>query len=1173
MKAFLHFKSPRAYLDYLRNSRASIGKKTIKKRTRFMELTGMLLLVLVLQVKAASFGQKVTLSKKNASFTSILKEIRKQTGYFFIYNSEVLEKVRPVTVNFQNRELEDVLQELFKGQPFTYSIQDKIIAIKLKAASAAVASPKEVGAQVQTRTITGKVTSSEDNQPLPGITVLVKGTTVATSTDIDGKYSLNIPASAETLVFSAVGYQKKEVSITSAATIDIALAAEATEIEQIVVAYGTAQKRTLTNSVAKITSEDIQDRSITNINTALAGAAPGVQTNAGSGQPGEGPDVRIRGFGSMNLAMDPLYVVDGAPYEAPISNINADDIESISVLKDASSTALYGSRGANGVIIITTKKGSKTRSSLNVKLAEGVSGRALADYETVNAEQYFVLMWEGIRNENMKDKEWTPDNMLLAGTIASEKVASEEYLRNNPFNVPANQIVFPDGTFNPNAKLLYPDDLDWKKALKQTGRRRDYNVSYSGGNTNSDYFVSLGYLDEEGVLIGTDFERFSGRINVNMKPNKWLKSGVNLSANMSTQNYSNESSGINENPFLVDLMMGPIYPVHEHDPVTGEYILDGNGNKKYDMSDTRILYPGRNVVAETLLNQNNRKRYSITGRTYVGIDFLKNFNFTSNVSVTLNSLKQNVFDNPEVGDAKGMQGRVSRLNTFSTYINFNQLLTYSKSFGKHDINVLAGHESYSYNYDNNSMGASGMIVEGTNVLDNFTTITGLRSYETDYRTEGYLSRVEYNYDGRYSISASLRRDASSRFFEKNKWGNFWSAGVAWNIDREAFFRIDWVNFLKFRAAYGVAGNDAIDTYYGWPSLYDLGWNNGAEPGMLYSKVEKKDLTWETTKSLDAAIEFSLLKSRIGGTIEVYQRQTDNLLFDQNLPFTAGVPSWVINVGSIRNRGVELQLDFVPVKTKDFRWDATLNVSTLENSIQKLPPGYDGFVNGTKKWEVGGSRYDFWTRDWYGIDPTTGSNLYWADMDLIRSSGSTNWKLAENGDTVTTASGNARFGYFGSAIPDYYGSIRNTFTYKNFSLNFLIQYQLGGVIIDSDYQDLMTTGFYGRAVHVDMLNRWQKPGDVTGIPARSVANSTMSASDRFLDDATYLNIKTATLAYNVTKAFASKLKMQNAKVYLSGENLFIKSIRPGLDPTQTYTGAPSYTYDPSRTVTLGLNVSF
>lgn len=1107
-----------------------------------MKIIAVIVFVFSLHVSAKTLGQNVSIKKENITLKDVFKELRSQTGYFFIYNSKEVADGKLVSANFSNTPIDVVLTSVLKGFSLTYTIEDKIIS--LKPASATLPANTLSPIVQQNRTITGKVTDGEDGSPLIGVSIRVKGLQVGAISNTDGNFSISVGPNDKFLVFSYVGYATKELTLTAATKYEIVLERDSKQLEEVVVAFGTTTRNELTNSVTKISAKDIEQRPISNLNSAIVGASPGVQTTAGSGQPGEGPEIRIRGFGSITGDNAPLYVLDGAPYEGVISNINPEDIDNISILKDASATALYGARAANGVVLITTKKGNTNgKTTISAKFTQAFSERGLPNYETLDAYQYFPIVWEALKN----------------GTSGSAAAASQDlkgYVGWNPFNVADDEIVLQNGQMNPNAKLLYPDDVRFREELQRLGMRSDMSVTLSGGSAKTDHYVSLNYLDENGYVIGSDFKRFSGRLRVNSTPREWLKFGLNLFGTYTKSEQANESSGINENPFYIDLILAPIYPVYKHDPVTGAYLLDNRGNKIYDPGDYRPLFTGRNVVYETIYNSNQVKRNSLNGVANVEAKFWKDFKFSSNFSFTLGNYRSNVYDNSVMGDAVGA-GRTTRTNSITNYLNFNQLLTWSKTINRHKISVLVGHENYLNYYDYLSGSRRSEGIAGLSVLDNMTTTTALGSYDRDYKTEGYLSKLDYSYRSRYLFSASFRRDGSSRFAPQSRWGNFWSVSGAYNIDKEPFFKVKWIDMLKLRASYGEVGNDRTGSYFTYQRLYTLGYNNGTEGGAILTQAGNPNLVWEANQNADVAIEFSALKNRIGGTLEAFNRQSSNLLFAVTVPLTSGLLTYNDNFGSMRNRGIEVQLNGVPIKTKSFRWNVDVNWSTFENKILTLPESYQERVSGTKKYQTGKSLYEFWLRDWSGVNPDDGSVQY----------------KAADGSTTTTLA-NAAYYYAGSAIPDYFGSVNNTFTYKSWSLQALFIYQVGGYTFDNDYRSLMFRGgttTNGRALHVDMLTRWQNAGDITNIPKLSTSGS-ISDTDQWLTKSDYLNLRTVALTYNFPKKFLSRLKLTNAKAYVNGENLFITSARKGMDPTQTYTGDAEYTYAPSRIVSFGLNIT-
>jgi TonB-linked SusC/RagA family outer membrane protein len=1039
-----------------------------------------------------------------------------------------------------------------------------------------IAAISVVQAYAQTRPITGKVTDAKDGAPLFGVTVKIKNSNTGTTTNAEGKYALNVSGNP-VLEFTFVGFATKEVATGGKNSIDIKLGADEKALsEVIVVAYGTTKKGSNTSATTQIDSKKFATRAISNIATALDGAAPGIQTNAGSGQPGDGPSIRIRGFGSVNASSDPLYVVDGVPYSGNLSSLNVSDIESISVLKDASSSSLYGSRAANGVIIITTKRGKNGRNQFQVNAIQGINSRGIPEYDRTNAQEYYPLMWEAYRNA-----------MVTGGTaldVANNRASGlvtgvrgiKDLLGYNPFNVANNAIVGIDGKLNPEAKLLYPDDLDWTKAVTRKGGRGDYGINYSGGTDKTDYFASLNYLSDKGYVINSDFQRISGRINVNTQATDWLKTGVNLSGTFVKSNQTDVSSSTAYvNPIFFARNIGPIYPIYQHD-ASGAYVLDSKGEKIYDIGGSRgaNASPGRNTVAENYLNDNSFTRNILSGRTFAEVTFLRDFKFTTNVSVDVANYRANTYWNTIVGDGApgGLGGRTS---TQTTSYTLNQLLNYNKTIGAHTIGVLLGHENYDQTASSLYGERQSQVILGNSELYNFTTTNNLYSYKRQYRTEGYFSRVNYDYNEKYFVSAAFRRDGTSRFYKDNRWGNFYSVGAGWRMDKENFIHnISWINMLKLRSSYGTAGNDAIlDTdanavYYAWQSLYKLGYNNALEPGVFFSKLGNTAIQWETNKSFDIGVDFAVLDSRLTGSLEYFNRRSDNLLFDLPLPLSSGISTKTTNVGSMVNKGVELQLTGEVFRGKNFGWTVDLNLSSFKNELTKLPQ--PEIINSTKKLSIGHSIYDYWLRDWYGVDPADGAALYVANNPT-----GSGVRTMKNGDVVTTNINNAKYHYAGSAIPDLYGSINNTFNYKQFQLSFLISFQFGGKVYDATYASLMSSGSYGGALHADALKRWQKPGDVTDVPRMDQSQTTnfnAATSDRWLTDASFLNFRSLKLGYTVPESYAKMLHMRAANIFLSGENLGLFSKRKGMNVTQAFTGVTSNVYMPARIISAGLNIT-
>ena len=1039
-------------------------------------------------------------------------------------------------------------------------------------------------ATAQDRNITGKVTGPDGN-PIVGATITVKGTKVATATDTEGAFTLKVGASARSLVISYVGMVDQELNLAGRSEFNISMVAQSANLEEVVVvAYGTTKKETFTGSAAKISAKAIENRPLTNVSAALIGAAPGIATTTANGQPGSTPSVRIRGFGSVSASNEPLYVVDGVPFTAAIANINMDDVESMSVLKDAATTSLYGSRAANGVIMITTKKGRKGKVQMNAKVNTSVTSRAIPDYSRVSAEQYYPLMWEAYRN-SLAYRATNPVPVAQASLIASGLVTGQngivDLLAYNPFNLPKNQVMLPDGTLNPSAQMVYNrEDLNWFNPITRDGLRNEYSLNFAGGADRMDYFVSAAYLKENGYITRSDFERFNARAALNTQVKDWLRVGFNLAFIKSGGRFaSTDGSNSIVNPFFFAARMGPIYPYYAYDPANpGQYLLDANGNKQWDFGNATLpglpsrpagAYAGRHTIAENQLDDSYFNRNVFNGRTYAEFKLTKDLKFTTNFATDYTNRYDVGYQNRVIGDG-APAGRSSKDYQTIVGTTFNQLLNYNKKFGRHNLDVLAGHESYKENQDFLTGTRQGQVVDGNVELVNFTTTTNLSS-QFDTRTiESYFANVKYDLDGKYFFTLGGRTDGNSRFSPDFRWGRFWSASGAWVITKENFMKnVRFMNFLKLRASYGTTGNEAGIGFYAYQTLYNLGLNNGLTPGVLQSTALGNDsLTWEKNKQFDVGIDFEMAKSRIRGTVEFFHRISDDLLFSVPLPVSSGFASVFKNVGSMFNQGFEIQLEGDIIRTKDFTWTLGINATTFKNEITRLPQ--EEIISGTKKLKVGQSINDYWLREWYGVDPTDGTALFRA-----ASSTGAGVRIIDGKDTVSTSVNNAKFNYVGSAIPDWYGAINTSVRYKSLTLSVLANWQIGGLTYDDTYAAYMHSGTYGASLHTDLLRRWQKPGDKTDIPRMDNAQTSIfgATSSRWLTDASFFNLQNITLAWDINNSnFLRKLDINNARLFVSGENIKMFTKRSGMNPGQAFSGVTSIGYIPARVLNFGLNVN-
>lgn len=1030
--------------------------------------------------------------------------------------------------------------------------------------------------------VSGVVKAADDGLGVPGVSVMVKGSTNGVSTDASGNYVIrNVPSGA-TLVFKAVGFESQEVAVNGKTTVNVTLKSDERMLEEVlVIGYGTISADKHVGASAQIGADKIALRPTANALNAVIGAAPGVQATSAGGAPGSAPSIRVRGFGSINASNDALYVVDGVPYDAGSSNINPDDIETISVLKDASTTAIYGSRGANGVVMITTKKGKTGKQNFNFHASAGVIARGLPEYDLVNAEEYYPLQWEAYRNALAYGQKIPMNiaNQIASGQLDSYNGSSYKgiysMLNYNPFNVPNNQIVGVDGKLNPAAKLLYPEDLDWASAVENGGKsRQNYNLSYDGGTNKNNYYASLGYTKEEGFIQKSSLERWTGRLRAESQVTKFLKLGANLSGTYRLGSGPSSFSGSTYiNPFFYTRFAGPIFPIHLHN-ADGTYALDGNGNKQYDRGDLRPFSGGRHSIWENELDETLVTRSAIGGRTFATINILKDLKFTTNLSMDYETINTREFDNAVLGDG-APSGRAYNQFDGTRSITWNQLLEYEKNVGKNNFNFLLGHEAYQYKYNYLRGGRSGQVVDGVIELVNFSEVLSLSAYENNYRIESYFSRLNWDHDGKYMGSVSFRRDGNSRFAPDVRWANFWSLGGAWNIKKESFFNAPDIDILKLRASYGQVGNDAGVGYYPYHALYQLGYNNNGVPGFLQQNIPNPELTWETGKNFDIGVDFGFFNKRLTGSLEYFNRVTDGLIFGVPVPFQnggltgSGGFSINKNIGSLYNRGIELSLNGRVVKSGDFTYDATLNLTSFKNQITKMPDDQPLIINGTKAYEVGRSIYDFYLREYAGVDAESGQALYKTNQITA------NTKIV-NGDTLTTVIGEANYRFSGeSSIPKFYGSLNNNFRYKGFSLGVLFTFQVGGKVYDSVYGSLMHSGTYGNSMHKDILGRWTEENKNSNIPRLDNARTADfgGGSTRWLTSASYFQLNNITLGYDIPASWAKAIQAKNAQIYVTGENLYLGSARRGMNVTGSFNGTVDNSYNFNKVYTAGIKVGF
>lgn len=1042
--------------------------------------------------------------------------------------------------------------------------------------------------------ISGKVTSSEDGSPVIGASIKVAGTNTGTVTDIDGNFSLNAPAGSK-LEISYIGMVSKTVK--AGRNLNIVMDSDNHSLDEVmVVAFGTAKKSAFTGSAAVVGSEELSKKVTTNVADALVGSVPGLQLRGGTGQPGDTQGkINIRGIASMYASTDPLIIVDGAPYSASLSNIPTEDIESVSILKDAASAALYGARGAAGVIIVTTKKGSNKEAKINVDMKWGSNSRAIPDYDVIkDPGQYYEAYYAQLYNRNFYGRGQSAEQ---ANLNANKTMLSD--LRYNVFTYPDNeQLIGLDGKINPHATLgrvvtgtdgkkylMTPDD--WANTLYNKSLRQEYNVSANGGTDRSTYYTSVGYLKDDGIIQQSGYERLTARLKADYQAKKWLKLGTNVGFVTSNQTQSSglsSTSTLANNPFVFTSTLAPIYPLFIRDE-NGNIMKDDLGNDLYDFGSSskfgivRPVLDNNNPMAELALNRVTANGHQLNASMSADIQitsFLK-----ANLTSTLiwGQINGHTYSNAYYGPKASVNGELQKESTESWLQNHTQTLTYYQDFGKHSVTVLLGHEYYKTNTRYLSATGQGGFTPSIQELAAFAKKLDSNSYRTAYNVEGYFGNAQYSYDDKYFGSFSYRRDASSRFAKDHRWGNFWSIGGAWLISKESWFKAPWVDELKIKASIGQQGNDNIGNW-AYIDLYTLSKTSDTSMAASFALMGNKNITWETTTNLNIGTEFSFFNRRLSGTIDLYSKKTTDLLFWLSIPESAGSRGYYGNVGDIRNNGIEVTLTGSIIRTKDLDWSVTANIAHNSTKILKLPESKiadNGGFNETSKLEttqywyrVGGPLYNGYMPKYAGVNEK-GEATYWVDEDAGGGNHGTKY-------SYTTTNPNSASKYeTGSLLPKAFGGFSTTVVYKGFDFTASFDYQIGGKVYDSRYASLMSpcdnSSAAGSAIHKDYLKSWSPNNTSSNIPRWQYGdNYTTALSDRFLTNASYFNFQSFTVGYSIPTQhipFFSKIR-----VYCSGENLGFISARKGLDPRYSYDGGTTLNaYSPVRNISGGIQLTF
>ncbi len=1062
-------------------------------------------------------------------------------------------------------------------------------------------------ASAQTRTVQGTVVDAENDEPLIGVSVTA-GTGYGVATDADGQFSFKVPASATHIRVSYVGYKTQEVKVASG-NITVRLHPESNLLNEVItVAYGKSTRAAFTGSAAVVSSAVIENSQATDPLNAIKGHVAGVQMSNGSGAPGgDSPTIRIRGITSLNAGKDPLIILNGTPFSGSLQTINTNDIESMTVLKDAASAALYGARGANGVILITTKsaKAGDAIVSLDIKL--GANHRSQLEYNYItDPAMYYETYYKSLYNLALSGGR-TP---VGASAWANNNMFAGEYsLGYNVFTVPAAQtLIGLNGKLNPAATLgrkmeyngstywVTPDS--WLDAAYKTSLRQEYNLSIAKGSDNNQFYMSVGYLDNDGITPQSGFKRLTTSLRASTQAKSWLKA----SASARYTHYDVDSYGADEgtasvgNPFIATSNLAPIYPLFVRN-ADGSIRVDERGFNVYDFGAgnnaglSRPTLSNANPLATALLDRADTTGDFFSGDISVDVKLPYNITFTTNNTVEVFGKRGTSYSNPYYGSSVANGGSLVKSSSRVVSYTLQQLLNWSEDFGDHSVSLLAAHEYYNTKSTSLSGSKTTLFYPGSTELNSYGNVVNTSSAASKYNNEGWIFRALYDYDNRYFGQVSYRRDASSRFHPKHRWGNFWSASAAWLISDESFMEsIDWIDMLKIKASYGSQGNDNIGSYL-YVDTYSL---NPTPEGTLALKPEdmgNEEITWETNGNFNIGFEFAVLNNRLTGNFDGFIRNTSDMLYYFPLPPSMGWSGYYANIGDMSNKGVELELHGTPVKTRDFEWTIDLNMTWYKNRITRLPKerrvttttrGEAGYSSAEFFYTEGQSAYTFYMQKFAGVDKETGLSLWYYDKPILDKEG--NPVLDENGkqtyeyNTTTTDYSKATQYLCGSALAPVYGGFGTNFRFKGFDLSVHFDYALGGQTYDSQYASLMsspTTQNRGDNIHVDILNSWTPENPNSNIPRYQFGDDySTSTSDRFLTSSSYLSLSNIVFGYSLPDKVCHKLFLKSARIYFNADNVWLWSKRQGLDPRQSISGASNAAmYSPIRTLSGGLSVTF
>ncbi|WP_149241707.1 TonB-dependent receptor [Dyadobacter sp. 32] len=1136
--------------------------------------------VACMQVTAAAISQKISLAVERAPMEQVIKMIKKRSGYQFIYNDELLKRARPVTMSVSEGTLEQILAECFENQPLTYALVDKTIVVRPKMPELIKEEPR---VKIVKQEITGKVNDA-NGEGLPGVSIVVKGTQQGTITNVDGTFKLEVEDNNAVLIFSFVGFLSKEIQVGAQTVLQVVLRVDDKALEElVVVGYGTQKKRDVIGSISTIKSDIFETSSgSTNFNSLLQGQAAGVSVQSSSGRLGASVDIKIRGLSSISASTSPLWVIDGVPIvtntgitnngsaeQSPMDLINPGDIQSIDVLKDAAATSIYGSRGSNGVVIVTTKAGKSGKPTLSIGYNTGIS-------QLPNQKVHFLhdsKKWFAIKDEAKGGFGLGAYNM---NDFYSKKVYATEFLTRE------------------QAEAI---SVDWLEQGMRQGNFQSADFSTSGGNESARYFVSGTYRNDNGVMLGEDLKRYGLRANLDLNPLKSLLIGTKVNVSLSKGNRGKNSSGGVEDGNRSGTSGGFSSLNNQRVPFEPVYSLANPALYYNPLIGNPVATSDRANLLENL----DLYRALVSAYAEYTIPFVKGLSARTELSADVIQANRNFW----VSSAIRYDGTLAQDDATTTKnINYNLYLKYSKGFLDHTLDMVAGTESQKGNRWTRTMEGRGLV--GTyqqlgspalrdNMFSGLTDESMLRSY---------FGRVNYKFKDKYIAGLSVRRDGSSVFTPDYRWGTFAAFSAGWILSDEAFMgKFGENNLLKIRGSYGQTGNANIPGKLNVTN-YTGGFGYGGSDilgndGTLVSSIGVQNLVWEKTNNLDVGIDFGLLNNRINGSLAYYNKYVHDLLLQSALPSSAGISTIWGNIGDLVNAGVELSVtSYNLASSRKLGWSTSFNISFNHNEVKKLTPQVDkagtGMLSAPYITKVGNGIREYFIAESAGIDTQTGLRMIYArDQEHYNETGETRrLKDGDGNETLLLAtSPNMNQNLFHqkgkSAMPTYYGGITNKFNYKGFDLSILVTFSGGNYILDHFWRDMIQSGGTGSgAIPQEFVdNYWKKPGDVAKYQRLDWLNNVKledgtivgmgdprSPLDQWMFKGDFVKLKSVNLGYTIPTSGRVRKIFQNARIYCNVENIYTLTKYPGWDPEgQGFT--TQWDLPQLFSATVGVNVKF